>query len=101
MWGTTYKIIQFELDYIFYKKQIIRTIIKSNFDTHTTPLFYEYGLLNLDNIHTLQIIGLFKYTCFLFTINHFQEDLVTCFARIHRLTQQAIMNPNIAKLLLK
>ena len=43
-----------------YKKRVIRIITKSEPYAHTSPIFHKYGLLDIVNIHSLQV-GLFMF----------------------------------------
>ena len=53
VWGATYK---FNLRrFTVLQKRIVRIITRSPFDAHTAPLFCNYKLLTLDNIHSFQV----------------------------------------------
>ena len=53
VWGAIYKSNLRRLTVLH--KLIIRIITRSPFDAHTAPLFYNYNLLKLDNIHSFQV----------------------------------------------
>ena len=52
VWYSTYQTNLYRLKIL--QKRIIRIITKSKYDAHTVPLFYEYKLLRVDDIYSLQ-----------------------------------------------
>jgi len=59
VWGSTYETNLRRINVL--QKRIIRIITKSDFRAHTAPLFQNYNLLNLKNIHLFQI-GQFMFS---------------------------------------
>ena len=61
VWASTYKTNLRRLDIL--QKRIIRIINKSHFNAHTDPIFKDLGILNFNDIHLLQLLGQFMYSC--------------------------------------
>ena len=59
IWRSTYHTNLYRLRIL--QKRIVRIITNSNYDAHTLPLIYQYSILRLDDIHSLQL-GLFMYS---------------------------------------
>ena len=81
IWGSTYKTNLNRLKIL--QKRIVRIITKSSYDAHTAPLFHNYHLLNLDNIHTLQV-GLFMFTVNSKTIPSIFQSMFCKNSEIHQ-----------------
>ena len=59
IWCSTYQTNLNRLKIL--QKRVVRIITNSKYDAHTTPLFSEYHILKLDNIHSFQL-GIFMFS---------------------------------------
>ena len=80
IWGSTYASNLNRLKVL--QKRIVRIITNSSYDAHTAPLFYSYSLLNLDNIHFLQV-GIFMFSVNTKTISKTFQDMFCKNSEIH------------------